>query len=352
MKTIGLAGTAKNTGKTTAALQLLEQADAAGCRTALTSIGYDGEALDNVTGLPKPRYFVRRGALVAVADACLRSGDASCRILRRSGVETGLGEVVIAEVHKAGRVVLAGPNKRHELEQILALLAAAGADLTIADGALNRLVPLLCADGLVLATGAAFEPDISNLAEHLAALCRLFEFEPILTQPLPQGVAMRIRLDFTDRKTVELAHGSLIAGETLQQVLDALDRPLRRLTIPGACLPSLFHKLLVQRQSLLAGAQLVFASPLHLIASANPLEWQPLFATAPSHPTYLETLPLCFVTVNPFYPRCRRRTGGYTPAFVDKAALLSFCRAQVPHPPVLDVLRPPLPDLLSLVGLY
>ncbi len=348
MKTIGFAGTAKNTGKTTAALQLLEQAHAAGYRTALTSIGYDGEALDNVTGLPKPRYFARRGALVATAEGCLSSGDARCKVVQRTEVETALGEVVIAEVEQPGRVVLAGPNKGIELEQVLSLLATAGADLTIADGALNRLVPLLCTSGLVFSTGAAFEPDIPKLAGHLAALCKLFE--PTLSAhaaPIQAGAA-RITLEFADRTTRDLAHGSLIAAGTLGQLLDAVDRPLSRLTIPGACLPALLRELLHRRAGLLSGVELVFSSPLHLIAGAGPLEWQAVFEDTACRPAYLRTLPLLFITVNPFYPRYRQRTGGYTAAYVDKTELLSACRAQITHPPVLDVRQPPLPDLLAL----
>ncbi len=356
MKTIGFAGTAKNTGKTTAALYLLGLAWEAGFRVALTSIGYDGEAIDNVTGLPKPRYFAQSGMLIATAESCLMSGDAACKILRRTKVDTGLGEVVIAQVERPGKVVLAGPNKRRDLEQVLELLDAMGADLTIADGALNRLMPLLSADGLVLSTGAAFVPDIPQLAEHLVALCALFEFgswdsSSRLSHPPASFVATRIQLEYDDDRPLELTHGSLIGADTLRQLLDAVDRPVQRLTIPGACLPSLLRELLSQRKSLLNSAKLVLGSPLHLIASAAPLEWQSIFGGETLfRPAYLETLPLLFVTVNPFFPRYRQKSGDYEPAFLDRAELLSACRARISNPPVLDVRQPPLPDLLSLIG--
>jgi hypothetical protein len=46
LKTVGFAGTAKNTGKTTTTLAVLEQVRTARIHTALTSIGYDGENQD------------------------------------------------------------------------------------------------------------------------------------------------------------------------------------------------------------------------------------------------------------------------------------------------------------------
>ncbi len=357
MKTIGFAGTAKNTGKTTAALQLMELAYASGYRMALTSIGYDGEAIDNVTGLPKPRYQVQSDTLIATAEGCLTSGSAGCSILNRSGIQTGLGEVVIAQVKRPGTVVLAGPNKRRELEPVLALLAEMDVALTIADGALNRLTPLLCADGLALCSGAAYEPSIPRLAEHLAALCALFEYGPstsqvTISQPCTPEVAQSIVLEFKDGSAQVLPHGSLLGASTLQPLIAAACRPVRRLLIPGACLPALLRELRQQRAPCLQETQLVFTSPLHLIASAGPLEWQSIFqGEDPIHPAFLETLPLLFVTVNPFYPRYHPKTGDYEPACVDKAELLSTCQARIPCPPVLDVRQPPLPNLLALIGL-
>ncbi len=261
MKTIGFAGTAKNTGKTTAALHVLGLACEAGFRVALTSIGYDGEAIDNVTGLPKPRYQAPVGTLLATAESCLTSGggSAGCDVIHHTGIETGLGEVIIARVDRPGLVVLAGPNKRHELERILALLEEAGAELAIADGALNRLVPLLCADGLVLSTGAALEPDIPRLAEHLAALCDLFADKAVRVPcgsayHLNRELATRIEIVTEDGSVRELAYGSLLGADSLLPLLDAVDRPVRRMTIPGACLPSLLLQLFQERGPLLAGS--------------------------------------------------------------------------------------------------
>ncbi|MBU4562316.1 hypothetical protein KKB17_02785, partial [bacterium] len=56
-KVLGILGTAKNTGKTTTTSALLEIANNKNLSVGITSIGYDGEDIDNITGLPKPRIF-------------------------------------------------------------------------------------------------------------------------------------------------------------------------------------------------------------------------------------------------------------------------------------------------------
>ena len=55
------------------------------------------------------------------------------------------------------------------------------------------------------------------------------------------------------------------------------------------------------------------------------------------------------MTVNPFYPRYLQKTGKYTAAFVDKVILLQSVRQFVQHTSVVDILQPPLPDLLEII---
>ena len=85
MRLIGISGTAKNTGKTTTTIELLNQSCASGARVALTSIGYDGENRDNVTGLPKPRFHLQAGIPFATAADCLRACTAEYEIVHRTG---------------------------------------------------------------------------------------------------------------------------------------------------------------------------------------------------------------------------------------------------------------------------
>jgi hypothetical protein len=81
---VGIAGTAKNTGKTTTLSAIMGEARKEPALVlGLTSIGYDGEGFDNVTGLPKPRIDVRlfdcfeAGAAIPVA--AFRNGNHGSR---------------------------------------------------------------------------------------------------------------------------------------------------------------------------------------------------------------------------------------------------------------------------------
>lgn len=109
---IGVAGTAKNTGKTTALCSLIEAAYAHGRLPGVTGIGYDGEERDNVTLLPKPRITVFPGMIVTTSEQCLDASTARLRILRRSGYHTALGEVVVTVVEEGDSSLWPARTKR------------------------------------------------------------------------------------------------------------------------------------------------------------------------------------------------------------------------------------------------
>jgi hypothetical protein len=129
--------------------------------------------------------------------------------------------------------------------------------------------------------------------------------------------------------------------------------PVAILAIPGACEPARLEALLDSRGSNLEGARLVFGSPLKLVASGDPLHWSRIFhrlGQMGAEVRYFEKNPVCFMTVNPFYPHYHPGSGVYEPAYVDKVALLSTFRSRISKLPVIDILQPPVPDLLALLG--
>jgi hypothetical protein len=348
MKTVGFAGTAKNTGKTTTTIEVLRACRSAGLRVALTSIGYDGENRDNVTGLPKPRFQVAPGMVFATAEGCLRACTVKYRILAQTGLATSLGRIVIAEAVSQGLALVAGPNRRSDLALLYAALEQSGVDAVLVDGALNRLVPLIGTDGFVLSTGAAWVESIPELVRRTRALLDLYHPERTVTVS-PPGSAISVLLASGDR--LELEAGSLLSEDTARRIAAAIPSPVQEMVIPGACDPRALFALLALQPTLLAGMRLVFASPLHLMASGRPLEWaktltrlQALWIT----PGFLEKNSILFLTVNPFFPRYNQQTGAYLPAYVDADLLVESMQAAVLDLPVIDVLARPTPDLLRL----
>ncbi|MHC1783667.1 MAG: hypothetical protein AB9891_13085 [Anaerolineaceae bacterium] len=349
MITIGFAGTAKNTGKTTAALHMLGLVYNAGYGMALTSIGYDGENTDHVTGLPKPRYIGQAGMLIATAEKCLGYGDAQYEEEIRTGIHTLLGEIIVARVSRPGYVVLAGPNRRVDILPLIEILRGLETEIVFLDGALNRLAAMTMAEGIVLSTGAAFTENIDDIAAHAGAMESLFAYPQIPTLPggLPNVVTWLAGID----EKVELPVGSVMDEAGMRMVSGWLsDGGAGVLVVPGIFEPLLFAAMLKTLPQDLNQKAFAFHSPLHLLATGNPEIWQSnmrMLAERGARIHYMAPVPLTFLTVNPFYPKYLQKTARYVPEFVDKVELLRAVRAVVTHTLVVDVLQPPLPDLLS-----
>ena len=143
---LSLIGLSKNVGKTTATNHLLETLIGEKCyrsdELALTSLGLDGETVDALTGLPKPRYVPQAGLLVATTSELLLQAESEGtqveRLLQLAG-RTPLGPVIVARILHPGRVIIAGPTLLHDLGNAIDQLEKLGTRLSIVDGAINRL---------------------------------------------------------------------------------------------------------------------------------------------------------------------------------------------------------------------
>ncbi len=161
---LAMIGLAKNAGKTTATnhllAALLQEGHYAPRELALTSLGLDGEAIDAMTGLPKPRYVPNAGVLVATALDLLRQAEregARVEYLRNLPGRTALGPVALARILRPGRVVIAGPTLLRDLRSALDEAQELGARLGIIDGAINRTGAAAPAvsDACIVCTGAS-----------------------------------------------------------------------------------------------------------------------------------------------------------------------------------------------------
>lgn len=332
---IGIAGTAKNTGKTTTVLALLSAAYQERLTVGLTSIGYDGEAIDHVTGLAKPRVYCRRGTWLATATGALPEGTARVAIETRTGIGTALGEIIIGRVTRPGLVALVGPNTGRALNRTVEVLAAMGCRLVLVDGALNRLAPLAETGSLILATGAARNTDIGALVRETASIERLLG----LPAWPHSGESMPARNCRT---------ASLLTAEAVRAV--AADSAVQggagaTLVVQGAVsLPAMreLSRLVASRRLALAGV--MFADATKLLVGGNPVEMSAALTALESRGVRLylgRCLPLVAVTVNPFYPAPVPGASGqeYCPAEVDAGQLLTEMSGAL-RVPVFDVLRP------------
>ncbi|MFW5878426.1 MAG: hypothetical protein ACOCVR_01275 [Myxococcota bacterium] len=172
-------GMAKNAGKTFTLNHLVEEGAARGDRLGLTSTGRDGEPLDLVTGKAKPRIFCPKGTIVATARLALGAATARLRDEEPTGIETVLGEVIVAEVEREGLVELAGPLFAAELGALLDRMEARGARRILVDGSLDRKAAGRVVRQVVLAVGAVLGRKLEDVVD------RAVTFTQQLTIPAP-----------------------------------------------------------------------------------------------------------------------------------------------------------------------
>lgn len=317
---VGVAGTAKNTGKTTTIAALMKEIKKyEGLKLALSSIGYDGEELDNITGLPKPRINVWPGIIVAVAEQCLKASKIESEILYKTDIRTPLGKIIVARVRSEGLLLMAGPNKAKELSLVLELFAEQGADITIVDGALNRIAPMVKTDGLIICTGAARNTDIRQLAEEIKIINGFFHL-PVLEVPAQTAI-----------------FSNALEIDQVQKIIDELyerEAVLIRGIMSQKCLVYLLEK-----SNDLKEKCLIFSDPIKLMLSGDVGRNAEVFAGLVKKGVTLgivKKLRLFAVTVNPYYPRYRISGGYYEAAYIDHTELYNAVK-ESSQVPVYDV---------------
>lgn len=347
---IGIAGMAKNTGKTTALSALLCEIRAVrerfssnpaepyehhrrygavmplrgkepGPKTALTGIGYDGEHFDNVTGLPKPRISVDRDEILAVAERCLYSGSAALEVLQKTAIPTPLGQIVIGRVTRPGKIVLAGPNNRRDLAAVIDRLSELGAGLTIVDGALSRIAPLVVTQALLLCTGAARNNDLDLLAAETKLVVGILK-----TPTLPeQGPVARLT--------------SVLNQTGFDQFMTSLGNA-ETIFLEGI-FSELYYSKFLEQTGALTGKRLIFADSIKLMLSGEAGATRRLIDGLESKGMRVGvgvSPNLAAVTVNPYYPKYRYDLKEYEAIYVDKDELLFRVAAGLAVP-VFDVVR-------------
>jgi hypothetical protein len=253
MLSLGVLGTAKNTGKTTTLNALLK------CLSkkllALTSIGFDGEDLDHITGLPKPKVFVEEGSFVVTSEEAAKHSTARLHLLRRFDIRTALGSICLYRVRGSGTVVLVGPYSSEDLLTIKEVLEKDMVEVLSYDGAINRVVPFQHSDFGILAVGASGSTNLDFLLSETRVIVK----------------ALRLPIDKKGRKIVE----GLVSLEKL---------------------------------SSLRGEHILVESPMHILLTDELTKLEQLLNE--TDVAVMRKPELLCVTVNPCYPE--RRVEGYS----------------------------------------
>lgn len=319
---IGIAGTAKNTGKTTTTAAIMRELHQRDIKTFLTSIGYDGENIDNITGLPKPKLRMEAGDYVATAEKCVNSGTAELEIISATNVATPLGKVCLCRVTKPGLVVTAGPNKVSDVRKIRELFYSIGPGVYIFDGALNRIMPMAETDGLILATGASKSTDINELVGESKFICDTCEYPQIddngaIARFNPRTISV-FDAEFNLRSTSKFV--SLFTTADAQEFLHTHIYNGDHIYIPHIISTEAAHTLYACLSEMGLSVKLLFSDTVKLIVMDDIGALLQIINQAYSSGVFtgvLKRVPLLAITLNPFYPEYRLDSNSYKPALLD-----------------------------------
>jgi len=350
---IGIAGTAKNTGKTTTTAAILDELRAREIPIFLTSIGYDGENLDNITGLPKPKLKVLAKEIIATAEKCVATSTAKLKVLEKTNIHTPLGKVVITQVISSGMIVTAGPNKSAEVRLLRDLLHKIGPGVTIFDGALSRIAPMAETDGIILATGAARTTNIPTLSEETEMLWRLsnLPYAEQLSKLTEKKLSNVTLFNSNLQEVASSKQPSLLSEQETMRLFQGFDDSEGHLIIPGITnekvLQTLYNQFINSEQRLF----LVFADPVKLLTTDNLMSFYQVLDKLYEAGVFtgvLRRVPLLAVTVNPFFPEYRFESKTYIPNYIDFHSLEVSIKRRIAAP-VFNVTRHGAKRLVDII---
>jgi hypothetical protein len=183
---LAIVGLAKNVGKTTTLNWMIEEGQNLDLLLGITSIGVDGEKKDVWDFHQKPAIKIKEGMWAASAKAALQDSTARFRIVEEVKPNSPLGPVYLLECIREGEVKLAGTQMMKDVRLVLDRFEKQGVTLSIVDGAYDRLASAQkdVAQGFILCTGAALDPDLEIAAKKTEELLVRWQL-PEWKQDLP-----------------------------------------------------------------------------------------------------------------------------------------------------------------------
>jgi len=208
-RSLAVVGTAKNAGKTVAIAAVAAALHAERTPFGLCSVGRDGESIDALEAIAKPRLFLRAGTVFATAAALLPRHPA-VEILEVRAERGALGPIAIVRVRAPGFFEIAGPSSASAVRRIVQhLLELTG--FAVIDGAVDRIAALRNSeDAIVVAVGATAATQAHALDDVCALVARL---------RLPRFDAARPALHVAGALTAGMAAELVRAGERRQVVV-------------------------------------------------------------------------------------------------------------------------------------
>ena len=294
---LSIVGLEKNTGKTECLKYVLDRLPVQSKRIAVTSIGIDGETVDQVTRTQKPEIVLREGMYFGTSEMHYRQRRLVSELIDVSDESTSLGRVVTAKALTGGKILLSGPSSASSLRRWMGEMQRYGIDLVVIDGALSRMSSASPAvsQSMILATGAAYSANMATLVSKTAHVVDLVNLDVTTDDNLATLMPLEKGLWFIDK---DGNLNSLDAVTSLSKDIhfEGMDN-CRTLYVAGALVDGFLEK--VRKNKSLKHAELVVRDFTKIFVTPQQFR---LFLKAGGRIKVLQKSKLIAVTVNPTSP--------------------------------------------------
>ena len=295
---LSIVGLEKNTGKTECLKYVLERLPVDTKRIAVTSIGIDGETVDQVTRTQKPEIVLREGMYFGTSEAHYRQRRLVSELIDVSDESTSLGRVVTARAITGGKILLSGPSSASSLRRWMGEMQLRfNIDLVVIDGALSRMSSASPAvsQSMILATGAAYSANINTLVSKTAHVVDLVNLDLTTEQNVTQLMPLEKGVWFIDED------GGLHSLDTMTSLsrdihFEGMD-DCETLYVAGALVDGFLEK--VRQNKRLRQAELVVRDFTKVFVTPQQFR---LFIKTGGRIRVLQKSKLIAVTVNPTSP--------------------------------------------------
>lgn len=318
-KSISFVGMDKNAGKTETLNYVLSRLRSFNKSIAVTSIGIDGETIDQVTSTSKPKVFVYPNTLFVTSEKLYEQRQIVSQIENISHYASTLGRLVTARTLSFGNVMLSGPTSTAWLKELINELSQK-CDICLIDGALSRksFASPSITEAMILSTGAVLSANIEkicNQTKFVYDMTLLPCIEEELKEKLfniSQGI---FAIHNTTNEIVDLEIPSLLM---IDKYRDKLFNVSKTLFIPGMITDKLLELIISKKN--IQDYTLITKDFTHIFSS--PLNTR-RFLSLGGKILYLYSTRLLAITVNPVSPL------GFK---IDNEKLLSSLRSQIDVP--------------------
>ena len=294
---LSIVGLEKNTGKTESLKYILDRLPVQNKRIAVTSIGIDGETVDQVTRTQKPEIVLREGMYFGTSEMHYRQRRLVSELIDVSDESTSLGRVVTAKALTGGKILLSGPSSGSSLKRWMGSMGQYGIDLVIIDGALSRMSSASPAvsQSMILATGAAYSANISTLVSKTAHVVDLVNLDLTTEANMRMLAPLEHGVWFID--TDGVLHDLNMLSSLSQDIRFEGMENCATLYVAGALVDSFLEK--VRQNKHLRQTEIVVRDFTKIFVSPQQFK---LFLKAGGRVSVLQKSKLIAVTVNPTSP--------------------------------------------------